>query len=49
MCWFEDAIGREIASIAATLPPDAMAAIEERGRAQALEATAAELLTKLSG
>jgi DNA-binding SARP family transcriptional activator/predicted ATPase len=47
--WFEDAVGQQIVAVASTLPADRLAAIEERGRAQALEATAAELLTKLSG
>jgi tetratricopeptide (TPR) repeat protein len=46
--WFEDVAGREISAIAATLPPNARAAVEERGRAQGLEATAAELLTELA-
>jgi tetratricopeptide (TPR) repeat protein len=45
--WFEDVAGREISDIASTLPPGARAAIEERGRAQDLEATAAELLAEL--
>jgi ATP/maltotriose-dependent transcriptional regulator MalT len=46
--WFEDVAGREISPIAATLPPDARAAVEERGRAQDLEATAAKLLSELA-
>jgi hypothetical protein len=36
-----------MSDIAAALPPDALAAIEECGRAQDLETTAADLLTEL--
>jgi tetratricopeptide (TPR) repeat protein len=46
-CWFQDVVGREISDVAAALPPNTLAAIEERGRAQDLESTAAELLTEL--
>jgi tetratricopeptide (TPR) repeat protein len=45
--WFEDVAGRHIAAVAATLPPDAVAAAQERGRARDLEATVAELLAEL--
>jgi tetratricopeptide (TPR) repeat protein len=45
--WFEDVAGREISDITATLPPDARAAIEERGRALDLDATVANLLVEL--
>ena len=37
-----------LAAIAATLPPDAVAAARERGRARDLEATVAELLDELA-
>ena len=47
--WFEDIAGRHIAAVAATLPPDAVAAAQERGKARDLEATVAELLVKLAG
>jgi DNA-binding SARP family transcriptional activator/predicted ATPase len=46
-CWFKDVVGREISNIAATLPLDALAAIEERGRSQDLEATAVGLLAEI--
>ena len=45
--WFEDVAGREIAAAAATLPPDVVAAAQERGRARDLWATAEELLAEL--
>lgn len=45
--WFEDVAGREISGIAATLMPDARAVAEERGRAQDLETTLADLLVEL--
>ena len=45
--WFEDVAGREISDTAATLPPDARAAVEERGGAQDLETTLANLLVEL--
>jgi hypothetical protein len=45
--WFEDVVGRQIAAVAATLPPDVVAAAQERGRARDLEATVAELLVEL--
>jgi tetratricopeptide (TPR) repeat protein len=44
--WFEDVAGRHIAEAAAALPPDVVAAAQERGRARDLEATAAELLAE---
>jgi tetratricopeptide (TPR) repeat protein len=47
--WFEDVVGRHIAAVAATLPPDVVAAAQERGRARDLEATVAELLAELGG
>ena len=45
--WFEDVAGQHIAAVAATLPPDVVAAAQERGRAQDLETIVAELLIKL--
>jgi tetratricopeptide (TPR) repeat protein len=45
--WFTDVVGRPIAAVAATLPPDVVAAAEERGRARDLETTIAELLAEL--
>jgi hypothetical protein len=47
--YWEDTIGRHIAAVAATLPPEVVAAAQERGRARDLEATVAELLTELGG
>ncbi len=47
--WFADVVGRPIAVVAATLPPDIVAAAEERGQARDLEATIAELLAELEG
>jgi hypothetical protein len=43
----EDTAGKHIAALAATLPPDAVAAVQTRGRARDLEATVAELLMEL--
>jgi tetratricopeptide (TPR) repeat protein len=45
--WFEDVAGKHIAAIAATLPPEVVAAAQERGRARDLDATVAELLVEL--
>jgi hypothetical protein len=45
--WFEDVAGRHIAAAAKALPPDAVAAAQERGRARDLWATARELLDEL--
>jgi tetratricopeptide (TPR) repeat protein len=47
--WFEHIAGRHIADVAATLPPDVVAAAQERGKARNLEATVAELLAELGG
>ncbi len=44
---FEDTAGRHIAAVAATLPPNVVAAAQARGRARDLEATVAELLVEL--
>jgi hypothetical protein len=45
--WFEDTIGKHIAAVAATLPPDVVTAVQERGRGRDLDATVAELLVEL--
>jgi predicted ATPase len=45
--WFEDVAGKHITAAAATLPPDAAAAAQERGRARDLWATVEELLAEL--
>ena len=46
--WFEDVFGRHIEAVAATLPPEAVEAARERGRARDLDATVKELLAELS-
>ena len=43
--WFEDVAGRHIA--AAALPPDVIAAAQERGRTRDLDTTVSQLLTEL--
>jgi predicted ATPase len=45
--WFEDVAGRHVAAAAASLPPEAVAAAQERGRARDPWATAQELLVEL--
>ncbi len=45
--WFEDVAGRHIAAVASTLPPEVVAAAQERGRARDLKATVQELLDEL--
>ena len=45
--WYEDVAGKHIAAIAATLPPDVVAAAQERGKTRDLWETAAELLQEL--
>jgi hypothetical protein len=47
--WFEDVAGRHIAAAAAALPPDVVAAAQERGCARELWATAEDLLAELEG
>jgi tetratricopeptide (TPR) repeat protein len=47
--WFEDIAGKHIAAVAATLPPEVVAAAQERGKARDLWETAAELLAELAG
>ena len=44
--WFEDVAGRHIVAAAQALPPDAVAAAQERGRARDLWDTVEELLTE---
>jgi hypothetical protein len=46
--WFEDVAGREIGAAAVTLPPQVLAAAQERGRARDLWATVDELLHELA-
>lgn len=46
--WFEDVAGQTIKSIAASLPPEVVAAAEERGRALDFWETAVSLLAELS-
>jgi tetratricopeptide (TPR) repeat protein len=45
--WFEDVVGRRMAKVSAGLPPEVVAAAQERGRARDLEATMAQLLEEL--
>lgn len=45
--WFEDVVGKPIASAAAALPPEVVATAQERGRARDLWETAEELLQVL--
>jgi hypothetical protein len=45
--WFEDIAGKQITAVAATLPPEVVAAAQERGRARDLQETVAELLVEL--
>jgi tetratricopeptide (TPR) repeat protein len=47
--WFEDVAGREITAAAEALPPEVVAAAQERGRARDLWATVEELLDELGG
>jgi tetratricopeptide (TPR) repeat protein len=47
--WYEDVCGKHIAAVAATLPPDVVAAAQQRGRARDLWETAEELLAELEG
>jgi len=46
--WFEDIAGKALSEVAATLPKNQIAVLQERGRVRDLEATAAELLAELS-
>ena len=47
--WFEDVAGKHISAAAESLPPEAVAAAQERGRARDLWETARELLDELEG
>ena len=47
--WFEDVAGREIAAVAESLPPEVVAAAQERGQTRDLWDTARELLAELEG
>lgn len=46
--WFHDVAGRELAAIAASLPPAVTAAAQERGKALDLRAAADELLVRVN-
>ena len=46
--WFEDIAGRELAAAAETLPPEVIAAAQERGRERDIWETAAELLDEFN-
>ena len=41
--WFEDVVGRHIAAVAASLPPEVVTAATERGKARDLETAVMEL------
>ena len=45
--WFKEIAGKHVVAAAAALPPDVVAAAQERGRARDLDATAQELLEAL--
>jgi predicted ATPase/DNA-binding SARP family transcriptional activator len=45
--WFEDIAGKHIAAVAAALPPEVIAAAQERGRARDLDTAVAALLAEL--
>ena len=47
--FFPDVFGAKIAAVAASLPPEVVAAAQERGRARDLGETIAELLAELDG
>ena len=47
-CWHELVFERHIAAIAATMPPDVVAAAQERGRVRDVHATVAELAVEFS-
>lgn len=46
--WFHDVAGRELAAIITALPPEDVAAAQERGKALDLRATAEELLAMVN-
>ena len=45
--WYEDVVGKHIAAVAATLPPEVVSSSQERGCARDLWETAEELLNEL--
>jgi tetratricopeptide (TPR) repeat protein len=47
--WFEDVAGKHIAAAAEALPPDVVAAAQERGRSRDVWATMEDLLAELEG
>jgi tetratricopeptide (TPR) repeat protein len=47
--WFADVAGNQVAAIAAALPAERVAELQERGRARDLDATMEELLSELRG
>ena len=47
--WFEDMVGQHIAAAAAHLPPEVVAAAQERGRQRNLWETAEALLAEIEG
>jgi hypothetical protein len=47
--WFEDVTGKQIKAFSEMLPPEVVAAAQERGRVRDLEATVRELLDELGG
>jgi DNA-binding SARP family transcriptional activator/predicted ATPase len=46
--WFEDVAGKALSEVAASLPAERVAVLQERGRTRDLEAAVAELLAELS-
>jgi hypothetical protein len=47
--FWDDVVGKYVAAAAASLPPQVLAAAQERGRARDLWATVEELLAELEG
>jgi hypothetical protein len=45
--WFEDVVGNTLAEVAAGLPAERVAVLQERGRARDVATTAAQLLAEL--
>jgi hypothetical protein len=45
--WFEDVVGQQIRTMAASLPAEAVESAQEQGRLQNWDAMAAELLSEL--
>ncbi|MCB0112182.1 MAG: hypothetical protein KDE53_39940, partial [Caldilineaceae bacterium] len=46
--WFDDVVGKPIQAVAETLPPEVVAAAQERGRKRDFWETAAELFAQFS-